>query len=147
MSETPINETENIEAQTSNNNVDATFMERIQKAKSDAKEKVFQKKNSNPQQPKLPPLTDVVRSYAKRMLPLLQSEGYRALGEFLNVKIVEHMSNIFTRPSEAIFDTKNNDRAEWISFNQGMVMGLQLARDLPNKILETYINEQSQESK
>ncbi len=145
MSENTINENEKIENEVPHNNVDETFMDRVQKAQAGAKDKVFKKQKAAGQQAKVQPLTEAVRSFAKRMLPLLQNEGYRAHNEFLNLKIVEHMSNVFTRPAPAIFDTTNNDRGEWISFNQGMVMGLQLARDLPNKILEAYINEQAQE--
>jgi len=79
------------------------------------------------------------------MLPLIQNESFKKWSEFINVKIVERLGNVFRRPPDAMFDSKNDDRGEWLSFNQGVITGMQMVRDLPSKLFEHYLNEQSQE--
>lgn len=121
-----------------------TFAERVATAKNKSRKNAAQEQMKQ-EQPKLVGLSDTERTYAKQMLPLIQNESFKKWCEFINVKIVERLGNVFRRPPDAMFDSKNDDRGEWLSFNQGVITGMQMVRDLPNKLFEFYLQEQSQE--
>lgn len=120
-----------------------TFSERIASAKSEVQEQAAKEKGKT--NLRKIQLSDIERQFAKKMIPLVQNESFRAWSEFINVKIAERLGNAFRRPPEAMFDSKNDDRGEWLSFNQGVIMGMQMVRDLPTKLFECFLQEQSQD--
>ncbi len=84
--------------------------------------------------------------FGKRMLPLITNPSFQAWDEFVNLQIVKAMQDPYSRPAPAMFDTTNNNRAEWVAFKQGFLQGMAYLRRYPKHLFEMVLKHDEAEA-
>lgn len=122
--------------------VKQSYADKMEAVKQESKKKAFEKRDEA-KAPKLP-MSDMEKTFARRTMPLMQNDAYKAYVEFQNHHLADRLSKAFVAPPQHWFNPTNN--GEVLAFNSGLTTGMQIVRLEIERLWKQVLDEQASEA-
>lgn len=119
-----------------------SYADKMESVKQEAKKKAFEKKDEA-KSVKLH-MSEMEQTYAKRTMPLMQNEAYKAYVEFQNHHLADRLAKAFVAPPDHWFKPTTN--GEVLAFNNGLQIGMQIVRLEIERLWTLALDQQAEEA-